>query len=128
MPSVKTSNAFSTEHVTITLRRMGSITGVSFLVGRVLERGERIGPEALQVGPQRGEPFGVDAVEVPGAVLALRHETRSLQDAQVLGDGRPADGELGRDVDHGTRPVAQELEDRPPGWISQRVQHFGSAR
>jgi hypothetical protein len=65
---------------------------------------------------------------MPGAVLALGHETRSLQDAEVLRDGRPADGERRRDVDDGAGTVPEELEDRPPGRIPQRVQHLGRVR
>ena len=128
MPCVKTSNACSGERRTVTLALIGSVTGSSFLVGRVLEGAERIGPEALQVGAERGEPVGVDAVEMPGAVLALGHETRSLQDAEVLRDGRPADGERGRDVDDGARTVSKEFQDRPPGRVPQRVQHLGRVR
>ena len=53
---------------------------------------------AVEERLQLGEPLRARPVEPPCAVPSLVHETRLLQHAQVLGDRRPRDLELRRDL------------------------------
>jgi len=71
---------------------------------------------------QPGEAVGFDAVQTPRPVLSLRHETRLLQDSEVLGHGRTADREVGGNLADRARPVSELLEDRPPCRVSERLQ------
>ena len=52
----------------------------------------------------------------------LVDESRALQHAKVLGHGRPAHREFGREVAHGARPGSEQLHHAAPGGISERVQ------
>src|SRR6266480_1127033 len=90
------------------------------LFGRPLEALERVRPEAVEVVAELGDACRVDAVDPPGAVPLLRHESRLLEDAEVLRDGGPADRELA-----GVRaPEAMALATAAPtalprrGWCS----------
>jgi len=42
------------------------------------------------------------------------------QDFEMLGDGRPADRQLGREIADGERTVGQTFDDCQPGRIAQR--------
>jgi hypothetical protein len=54
----------------------------------------------------------------------MRDEARVLEDAQVLGDRRPAHGQLRRELADRPRPPAQQLEDLPPRRIAERVERM----
>jgi hypothetical protein len=54
----------------------------------------------------------------------MSHQTRQLEDAQVLRHSRPADGELGSELADRSRSASQQLEDVPPGGIAERIQRM----
>jgi hypothetical protein len=69
-----------------------------------------LGEELLEIG----EPFGTCPVQTPRAVASLAHEPRLLEDVQMLGNRRPRDVEVGRDLPGAKLAVADEREDLPP--------------
>src|SRR5262249_52190334 len=71
-------------------------------------------PEAVEEVPQLDEPFGTGPVEASGAVASLAHEPRLLQDVQVLGDCRPRDLEMRRDLAGAELVLPDEAQDRAP--------------
>src|SRR6266480_5830377 len=71
-------------------------------------------PELLQEVLDLDEPLGTCPVEAPGAVASLAHEPRLLQDVQVLGDRRPRDLEVRRDLAGAELSVTDEAQDRAP--------------
>src|SRR6476660_119432 len=75
-------------------------------LGRRLEPGEGLLPEAVEVRAEVGDRLRLDAVDPPRSVLALGHEPRLLQDAQVLRDCRAGDGEARGDLAHRARAAA----------------------
>ena len=72
----------------------------------------RVGSECGDAGSECCEAVGVDAVAGAGAFGLSLDEACVAQDAQVFGDGRLGEGELGDDVagDAGVA-MAQESED-----------------
>src|SRR5205085_4202787 len=79
-------------------------------------------PELLEEVPELAEPFGTGAVQAPGAVASLAHESRLLQDVQVLGDRRSRDVEVRRDLAGAELVVADEREDPAPPRLGNRFQ------
>jgi glutamine synthetase len=70
-----------------------------FLVlGGGLERTQTLGPEDLEVSPELGDGFRPRAIQAFRPVPSLGDQARLLQDAQVLGDGRPGDVEAAGDL------------------------------
>ena len=92
------------------------------MLGRRFEVGERLFPEAFEVLPHFGEAIGVDAVQTPRPVLSFRHQTRLLQDPEMLRHRRPADRKPGRYLSDCPGAVAELFENRPPGRITERLQ------
>src|SRR5262245_1844449 len=74
-------------------------------------------PEALEEVSELDEPFGTCAVEASGAVASFAHEPRLLQDVQVLGDRRPRDLEVRRDLAGAELAVADEAQNRAPSRL-----------
>src|SRR5207302_9891772 len=60
--------------------------------------------------PHRTEPRGDEAIVPLSAMALLRHETGSKQDAEVLGDGRPAHLELSRNRVDGAVGLEEEIQ------------------
>ena len=54
------------------------------------------------------------------------HETRLLEDLQVLGHRGAADGKLVRELADRTRPLRETLEHRPPRRVAQRGPRINS--
>src|SRR5437660_6080494 len=79
-------------------------------------------PELLQEVLELGEPVGTYSVQAPRAVASLAHEPRLLQDVQMLGDRRPRDVEVGRDLAGAQLLVANEPEDLTPPRRGDRFQ------
>ena len=79
-----------------------------------LERLEPGIPELLEELLQGGEAFGPRPVEASGAVSSLAHEPGLPQDVQVLGDRRPRDGEMRRDLARGQLDIPNERQDTAP--------------
>jgi len=69
---------------------------------------------------QGGKPLRVNLVDAPRADRAIDHEPSLLEYAQMLGDGRPAYGQLAGELDDGMRAVDEQLEDRPARRIAER--------
>src|SRR6266542_3503993 len=67
-------------------------------------------PELLEELLELGEPFRACPVQAPRAVPSLAHEPRLLQDVQVLGDRRPRDVEVRRDLAGAQLVVTHERE------------------
>src|SRR4051812_39187521 len=82
--------------------------------GFALERVEALTPELVEERPQLDEAFRPRAIQAPGSVASLAHEPRLLQDAQMLGDRRPRELEMRRDLARGQLAVRDELHDRAP--------------
>lgn len=85
-------------------------------------------PEALEVSAKLRKTFRLRAINPPGPHCSFGHQTRVLEDLQMLGDSRSADGKLLGDLTHGCRVITQHLEDRAPGGIGEgsediRVSH-----
>ena len=53
-----------------------------------LERFEGAVPELIEPRADRIDPGGIDAVQSPGAVGAIRHQACRLEDCEVLGHRR----------------------------------------
>src|SRR5437763_13466829 len=79
-------------------------------------------PELLEEVPELAEPFGTGAVQTPGAVASLAHEPRLLQDVQVLGDRRPRNVEVRRDLAGAELAVTDERQDPAPSRRCDRLQ------
>jgi hypothetical protein len=59
---------------------------------------------------------------MPRPVLPFSHQTRLLQDPEMLRHRRPADGQSGRDLSDSPGASAELFENRPPGRIRERLQ------
>ena len=92
--------------------------------GLGLEVAERLIPEAVEVAPDGRDAVQVDAVDAPRSFRPLADEACVLQHAQVLGDGRSADGELTSQFSDGHRPPGEPLEDRSPSRVAEGVHRY----
>ena len=79
-------------------------------------------PEAIEVRAKRFDAGGVQLVEPAIALGPVDDQMRVLQDSQVLGNGRTADGEASSKFADRLRTVEEPLEDGPSGRITQGVQ------
>jgi hypothetical protein len=68
------------------------------VLGGSLQRTQTLGPEHLEGCPELSDGLRSRAVEALRAVAPLGDESRLLEDAKMLGDGRPGDVETARDV------------------------------
>src|ERR687895_1568603 len=117
--SVKNSNtvagpaAIRTSRSTM-LRSSTCIAFPPFLeLGRQRQALQSLCPEALHELAQPAKPLRHRPVETPGSLPALHDQSGFLQHRQVLGDRRPRDLELGRDLTGGELRIPDELEDAP---------------
>ncbi len=78
--------------------------------------------EAVEVRTNVREPAWIDAIHTPGAVLPVGDKPGVLQDTQMLGDGRPADGKIGSQVADRAWASLQRLEDLTPSPVTKRIQ------
>src|SRR5882672_5520898 len=85
-----------------------------------LECRQGLVPEPVEVCAQRADPVRIELVDAAGADLHVAHETGVLEHLQMLGDGRPAHRQLGRQLTDRTGSLAKALEDRPPRGIAER--------
>src|SRR5436190_10867769 len=79
-------------------------------------------PEFFEEVPELAEPLGTRPVEASGAVASFAHEPRLLEDVQVLGDRRPRDLEVRRDLSGAELSVADEAQDRAPSRFCDRFE------
>ena len=104
--------------------RAGGRTGLG---GRLLETLEGAGPEQIEIAAQELETGLVELVHAAGALGAVDHEVRILQHLQVLGDRRPAHGQVAGEHADRQRPFGQPLDDEPPGIVPQDLERLQSA-
>src|SRR5258708_2411633 len=108
-------------------RTLGSMMGSTFLLlfrvrlDAPLERLEGLGPEVVEVVAQRSERLRVQRIHPPVAERLVYDQMGVLQDAQMLRDRRPADGEPARELDDRLRTVQQPREDGTPGRVANGV-------
>src|SRR5436309_1061463 len=76
------------------------------------ERLQPVSPEVVEERPQLDDPLRAGPVQAPGAVASLAHEPRLLQHAQMLGDRRPRQLEVRRDLAGGQLRLRDEPQDR----------------
>ena len=99
----------------------------SFLpLGRLLEPEQRLGPAvgvlAHPAFVHRPQRHPVEVVPALPAPPPHDHQPGVLQHPQVLHDREPAQRREGpAQLPGGVRPVAQQVEDRPPGRVGQRL-------
>src|SRR5205809_70529 len=74
---------------------------------------EPVVPELLEERHQLDETFRSRLVQPLGAVASLAHQPRLLEDVQVLGDGRPGDVEVRRDLTRGELRAAYSCQVPP---------------
>ena len=86
------------------------------------ERLEDVVPEGLDVRSEGLEAGWIGAVDVPGSLPPVADESGPLEDPQVLRDGGPAHRELGRQLAHRARSLAELVVDRPSGGVRQGEQ------
>jgi hypothetical protein len=86
-----------------------------FLFHLDLEPVEAVDPELVEPPAQFGQALGPGAVVAAGTFVAHVHEVGLLEHSKVLGDGRPADREVLRDLADRELIAPNELEYRPAG-------------
>ena len=124
--AVQTWNAWSTGQSTSKLRRIGSITGrgacpVVLAATNPKTRG-RLTPDALDVRLDRLHALVVELVDPARPHRLLDDETRLLEQAQMPRHGGPADRQDVRDLLDGSFARAQQLDDRSPVRVAERVE------
>lgn len=95
------------------------------LLDRRLEGGERVAPEAVEVVAKARETGDVRRVDATRPERTKGDEPRALENAEVLGDGRPRDGEPSRDFADGARSLEDALEDGATGGVAEGVPSGG---
>jgi hypothetical protein len=75
------------------------------------------------MGSQRHDPGGIDLVDVAASGAPACDETGLPQNAQVLGDGRTADGKLLGQLAYGLGASCEQLEYLTPPRISESIEN-----
>lgn len=83
---------------------------------------ESLGPEAVEVGPEIGEAFGVKLVVTAGSGGAGLYELSLFKDAQMLGDGWTGYGEFAGEFADSEWAAAEALEDGAAGEVAYGVE------
>jgi hypothetical protein len=87
-----------------------------------LEGDERVCPETLKVGPQRGHRLRIDGVQAARSLRAVRDQVGVLQNPEMLGNTRAADRELARKFADRQRTLMDQAgEDRSSGGVAEGV-------
>jgi hypothetical protein len=94
-----------------------------FVFCGALESGQSIVPKLGEVVAEEGDPFGIEFVNAAGAIVTVAYKPRLLEDAEVLGNGRPGDRQPGRQFVDSARVAAQHFEDGQ----ARRVAESGKA-
>jgi hypothetical protein len=79
----------------------------------VLEANQTVTPQLVEELAHLREPIRIELIEAPRAIASFRDEPGVLQNAEVLGDRRPADVEVLRDLAHAALIVTDEAQDLP---------------
>src|SRR5262245_3314313 len=123
--SVKTLNARSigasttTEVFTVVSVTWVLIRSPRWLLDDRLEGRQRLVPKPVELGPQCGQPLGVDLVDALLAGPDVDDEAGVLQDLEVLRDRGPADRQITGQLADRARALRQPLEDRAPGRVGE---------
>src|SRR5215469_7600146 len=91
-------------------------------LGGLVKGPQCVVPDAIEVGPYRTQPFGVELVDPPRALGAADDEPAVLEHAKMLGYRRAADRQLPGQLPDRVRAPGQQLEDRPPGRVADQAQ------
>jgi len=83
---------------------------------------ERDLPEAVEILANRFEAFGVQPVQAASALCGIGDQLRVFEDAQVLGNSRPADGEGMRQGPDADRPVEEAIEDSAASGVAEGIE------
>jgi hypothetical protein len=86
--------------------------------GRLLERHQRVIPESIEICPERIDALRIQLVDAAIANRPVDDELRVLEHAEVLRNGRTADGEIASEGPDGQWALEQALEDGAPGRIA----------
>jgi hypothetical protein len=83
------------------------------------ERFERVSPESVEIGAQAFNALGVEMVDTPVSDLLIEDKVGIFQHAQMLGDGRPANGKSFGDLVHGGWTFGNALKNGQSRGVSQ---------
>ena len=90
---------------------------------RLLERPQRVDPEALEVGTERGHRLGIHGVQPPRAVGAIGDQLGVFENPQMLRNRGTTHRQVARDIDHRQRPFShQPRENGPASRIAECVE------
>src|SRR5205823_7277822 len=92
------------------------------VLGHDAEARGRLTPHLLEVRADRLNALVAQLVDAPRAVRLVGHEPGLLQQPQVPGDRRPADRKLVGDLLNRAPAVAEDLHDRAPVGIPERIE------
>ena len=109
-----------TATTTITEIEKKFIDSTNYLATKSVRYGGNLAADPRRLAHEYGRRL--DAVQTPRPVLSFRHQTRLLQDPEMLRHGRAADRQSGRDLSDGPGAVAELFENRPPRRIAERLQ------
>ena len=101
--------------------RTGSV-GRRFGFGLRLEGVERIGPELVEELAQRTQRISLHGIHPTRAVSPVDDESRVLEHAQMLGDGRPAHGKVPSQLAHRQWPIPEPDENGAARAVSEGVE------
>ena len=124
---VKTAKAWSGSTLTTTtLRTLDSVCcmfGFFWLgvLSESFERFERVDPESVEIAAQAFKALGIEMINTPVSDLLIEDKVGILQHAQMLGDGRPGDWELGGEFAYRQRTFEQTSQDGSPRAITHGI-------
>ena len=96
----------------------------------ILKTLEAVVPEALVMREpvaHRAESFRDETVTALATMTLLGDETGIEQNAQMLGDGGTAHGEVSGDVGHGTLVVGKQIQHLAARLMTDSEKHIGLA-
>src|SRR5262245_11015113 len=79
-----------------------------------------LAPHLVHVVTERGEPGDLGAIEHPSPVAPAAHEPGAAQHGEVLRDGRLAHAQVGRQLTHGMRALAEAGVEPPARGVRER--------
>jgi hypothetical protein len=92
------------------------------ILNHFLEGAHGLRPHRVKVGAQARHSLWIEPVQAASTLALIRHQTGILQDFQVLGYGRPADGKGVGEFVYGEGAVGKTLKDGHARGISQCVE------
>jgi hypothetical protein len=89
-----------------------------------LERSERFIPESVEPPAERFDALCFHRIEPTCTLGAVHHQSRPLENLQVLRNGGTGHGHPVGNFPHRAGTTAQTLEHRPSGRISQCIENL----